>query len=324
MVNNFTSSQQLNSLEALMSGTIDYAGIFPPGDLPLEEAINNYRKYLDDNDVWMLRSFVLPISKLKELEKHMKLFSEDKKIQLSLVVSKSKSTDEFKQICLQDLEKINSYLDKYKNIVHVSSLEIPLPPVDISIGVLESVSYLASSLNTKAFCEMTRPLSQDWIVNMKEVMKTIKEFNLNSPDHVIGYKLRSGGVKAELFPTAEQVAFVLSESINKGIPIKFTAGLHHPIRMYRNEVQTKMHGFLNIFIGYILQKHNGLDVKQIEEILCDVNGANFKLTDQEIKWKNYKADLKEIRNIRDNLLRSFGSCSFDEPREDLENLGIMK
>jgi len=324
MGNNIASSQQLNSLEALMSESIDYAGIFPPGNLPLEEAISNYRQYLDENDAWMLRSFVLPISKLGDLEKHMDLFSNEKKVNLSLVVSKSYSAAEFENVCNEDSEELINFLNKFTEIASVESLEVPLPPVGTSKDILKNVSDLASTFKVKAFCEMTKPLSPDWVTNMEDTMEVIKEFNLENPEHQLGYKLRSGGIKAELFPSIQQAAATLTKSIKEGIPIKFTAGLHHPIRMYRSEVQTEMHGFLNIFMGYLFQNRYELDMEQVEEILRDENECNFEFYDDEIKWKNYKVNSKKIKNIRGKLLCSFGSCSFHEPREDLRNLNIMK
>lgn len=324
MNNNVASRKQHSSLSALMNEVIDYAGIFPPGDLQLEEAINNYRSYLDDNDSWMLRSFVLPISKLKDLEKHMALFSNEKKVNLSLVVNKSKDAKEFEEVCNRNSEELSKFLGKYKDIANVESLEVPIPPVNISKEILKKVSELVSTYKAKAFCEMTEPLSPDWITSMGVTMDAIKEFNLENPDHQLGYKLRSGGVKAELFPSVEQVAATLIKSANDGIPIKFTAGLHHPVRMFRSEVGTRMHGFLNIFTAYIFQECYELDMEQVEAILSDENENNFEFSNGEIKWKNYKVDTKNINDIRNNLLFSFGSCSFDEPRQDLKNINIMQ
>ena len=120
------------------------------------------------------------------------------------------------------------------------------------------------------------------------------------------------------------MANTLTESIERDIPIKFTAGLHHPVRMHRNEVKTKMHGFLNVFLGYIFQASYNLNVAEVEEILKEEDENNFVFSDKELKWKNYKVSIDEIETIRANQLSSFGSCSFDDPRGDLRDLNIMK
>lgn len=322
-MNNVTSGQ-LNSLRALMDNVIDYAGIFPPGNLPLEEAVRNYRRYLDDDDSWMLRSFVLPISKLNNLEQYMDLFSTDKKIRLSLIITKSNSVEEFDNVCKQDYQELVTFLEKYQDRAVVESFEVPLPTASPTEDVLNNVSKFAEAFHAIAFCEMTEPLSTVWIRNMNRTMDAIKKFNLKNPENELGYKLRTGGIKSELFPSIEQVAATLTRSTTDQIPIKFTAGLHHPIRMFRNEVQSKMHGFLNIFLGYIFQVSDGLNQNQLEKILSDESGVNFEFSDNEIKWRDYKVSSTCIHDIRSQLLSSFGSCSFDEPRDDLRSLNFVK
>lgn len=55
----------MTSLEALMSGVIDYAGLFPPAALSLEDTLANYSSYLQGADAWMLNRLVLPAAKLR-------------------------------------------------------------------------------------------------------------------------------------------------------------------------------------------------------------------------------------------------------------------
>src|SRR5262245_38924762 len=55
------------ALRALLGGIIDYAGLFPPAQLPLEEAIRNYARYRTEPESWMLGRFVIPATRLKEL-----------------------------------------------------------------------------------------------------------------------------------------------------------------------------------------------------------------------------------------------------------------
>lgn len=316
--------QQLDSLQALMGEIVDYAGIFPPGNLPLEEAVKNYRKYLDDTDNWMLRSFVLPIAKLNEVEKYMDLFSNEKQINFSLVLSKTNTAEEFITVCKKDKEEATRFLNKYKDCTNVISLEVPLPPVEVTENILQAVSDVSNALKAKAFCEMTKPLSATWIDDMKKTLASLQRFNIENPNNELGYKLRMGGVRAELFPTTEQVAHALKESIDRKIEIKFTAGLHHPVRFYSDDVQTKMHGFLNLFCGYMFQYLFNLNLNELEAILQDENETNFVFSNNQIQWKEYKVSLEMIKHIRQKMLCSFGSCSFDEPREDLRKLNIMK
>jgi len=56
-----------DSLRALLSNLIDYAGLYPPAGLPLAEAIENYAGYLASPGSWMLNRLVLPAAKLAEV-----------------------------------------------------------------------------------------------------------------------------------------------------------------------------------------------------------------------------------------------------------------
>ncbi len=58
----------MTSFEALLSGIIDYAGLYPPASLPLEETCANYSAYLASPEAWMLNRLVLPLSKLRVQE----------------------------------------------------------------------------------------------------------------------------------------------------------------------------------------------------------------------------------------------------------------
>ena len=51
-----------NSLEKIMNGLIDYAGLFPPAKLPLDQAITEYISHFSDQRKWMLGRFIIPIS----------------------------------------------------------------------------------------------------------------------------------------------------------------------------------------------------------------------------------------------------------------------
>ena len=49
------------SLQALMDGIIDYAGLFPPARLEMQPTMRNYRTYRDGDHHWMLGRLVVPV-----------------------------------------------------------------------------------------------------------------------------------------------------------------------------------------------------------------------------------------------------------------------
>src|SRR5947199_4021353 len=68
-------------------------------------------------------------------------------------------------------------------------------------------------------------------------------------------KIRTGGLTAEAFPSAEAVAKFLVECATRDLAFKATAGLHHPLRCVKpftyevNSQSGMMHGFLNVFLA---------------------------------------------------------------------------
>src|SRR5882762_2079011 len=59
------------ALRALLSGLIDYAGMFPPAKLSLEEAAKNFLQYMGGRHAWMLGKFVVPAAQLEELRTYL-------------------------------------------------------------------------------------------------------------------------------------------------------------------------------------------------------------------------------------------------------------
>ena len=137
-----------------------------------------------------------------------------------------------------------------------------------------------------------------------------------------GFKLRTGGVTPDAFPTSAQIARALVVPATHQVPIKFTAGLHHPLRQYREEVQTRMHGFLNVLGAAILAAEHKWNEKQTATMLEDENLKSFSFGDEFFAWREWKIDIKRLKGRR-KFVTSFGSCSFDEPREDLRMLGLL-
>jgi hypothetical protein len=55
------------SAEALFTGLIDYAGLFPPAALSMSDAVRNYDAYRRGAYAWMLGRFVVPVAKMSEV-----------------------------------------------------------------------------------------------------------------------------------------------------------------------------------------------------------------------------------------------------------------
>jgi hypothetical protein len=73
----------------------------------------------------------------------------------------------------------------------------------------------------------------------------------------------------------------------------------------------------------VLAHARGLDGAEVREIIEEEDAGSFAFTDDGLRWRNHRASVDEIELARRSAVVSFGSCSFDEPRDDLRALGLL-
>jgi hypothetical protein len=83
-----------------------------------------------------------------------------------------------------------------------------------------------------------------------------------------------------------------------------------------------MHGFLNVLGAAVLAAEHQWNADQTVLMLEDEDPRSFSFTDDFFLWRDWKIDTERLRYWR-KLVRSFGSCSFDEPSDDLRALGLL-
>ena len=310
--------------------TVDYAGLFPPAELPLDEAINNYAIFRLDPDSWMLSRFVIPSSKLSELEFFKNLFQSNPPFPFTVLGKKTNSTNEFKKNLDLVISQITAFESSVgNNLVSIESLELRVPILQDILFVLNMITDAINKYETEKVLEiyLEFELSQKHNDDLRLILRHIKEYNFDNKNKkikFIGYKVRTGGVDAKEFPSIDKLASIIFECNNFGVQLKATAGLHHPIRHYNNGVQTHMYGFINVIGACILASLHKLDFNTIYDILQDENPEDFRFSDQKFIWQKYEATKEQIEFSRIKSFISFGSCSFDEPLTDLLTLGLLQ
>jgi hypothetical protein len=85
-------------------------------------------------------------------------------------------------------------------------------------------------------------------------------------------------------------------------------------------VGTKMYGFINTLMAGMLGYLHQLTAGQVEWILKEENASHFVFSDESAAWRDLTIPAKMIPELRKKIV-SFGSCSVDEPVEDLCKLG---
>src|SRR5213596_3428650 len=299
------------SLETLLAKSIDYAGMFPPCSLALEPAFQNHAKYVWSPEAWILNTFVLPVEQFDSTKQLLSQFDPLHPLRVAALGPKTANADRFLD-ALDETDAAIRSLSSNVDLVSISHLEMLLPP-DVDLGLLDEARSIVVDL--PVFWEVPPERAQ-------QIIALLAEHNSDADVATFGYKLRTGGVTADALPTSAQISQALVSPATHQLPIKFTAGLHHPIRHYRDEVKTKMHGFLNVLGAAVLAAEHRWDARQTSIMLEDENSHSFSFTEDFFAWREWKISTERLQ-YRRKFVASFGSCSFDEPREDLRALRFL-
>ncbi|WP_370615113.1 hypothetical protein [Mumia sp. Pv 4-285] len=124
-------------------------------------------------------------------------------------------------------------------------------------------------------------------------------------------KLRTGGLAAAAFPSSPPLAASIAAAVEREVPFKCTAGLHHAVR-HRSTEGFEHHGFVNVLVATA----RAIDGAAVEEIAAALDVRDGAALVEEART----ADLAAARR----RFTSFGSCSVVEPVDDLLALGLLE
>ena len=308
----------LAAVRALLNGLIDYAGLFPPAKLPLEQA---FGIYLDAKKTsahrWMLGRFVCPAAQLPELLKLAKGDHAGSLLQLTVLLPQSPTADAFLPQLEAGIDAIQEFRRCWGAGAVADMLELPLP-ADVGVAPdLNSSVGLLHQASLRGFCEVLR--TRSWESDIERTLQLLKSADKTR----MGLKLRCGGVTAEAFPDDAQVASFVVQCRDAKVPWKATAGLHHPRRYWDKSLNVWHHGLLNVVVAGALAHVHPLGQADVVEILADRAGQHFRFEDDRVGWKKWSCTTEQIANARANFVTTFGSCSFEEPCADLLTMGLI-
>ncbi|MGC2638233.1 MAG: hypothetical protein WA294_13705 [Acidobacteriaceae bacterium] len=291
----------MRAIETLLTGIIDYAGLFPPASLDMETAVRNYRAYLRGEYAWMLGNFVLPASKLREFSEAFERVCCDEQEPpwtLSVVCTQVDPRDDVKVI--DEFQEGAALLSAFEaKAIH-------------DAGAWNVLALLGGE--RARYIEFP-PEEAD------RVLPILRQYGARA-------KLRTGGIKAETIPPAETIIRFIRACDKARVPLKFTAGLHHAVRGVRKLIYAlssptaTMHGFLNVFVAAGLARTGAVE-ETLMKILAEEDPAAFQCEEDSIAWRNERLSVEQIGGLRAHLATGFGSCSFTEPIDDLKAMGWL-
>ena len=284
-----------SATRALLSGLIDYAGLFPPAARSMADAVANYAAYRDGADHWALGRFVVPISRLAEFEAAAAPHLHGAPWRLA-VLAQASDHDEMLRFNARQAGRavIDAVETKASTVVEIETME--------SLAIIGDV-----------FVEI--PVTGD----PDGLLLAIYALRLRA-------KIRTGGVTADAAPAPADVVRFLSACVLHGVPFKATAGLHHPLRgeyplTYAPDApRGTMHGYLNVFLAALFLRH-GMSESDTVALLEERDASAFSLADG-VRWRAHTLTVAQVADARARFAGSFGSCSFREPLDDLSALAL--
>ncbi len=322
------------SFRAFMNGIIDYAGLFPPADLSLDPAIRNYADYRTRDEAWMLSRFIIPAGRLEDLKAYgEQLLMEGKAFRFSVLGTGTDTLTDFEEEINRVFEYCSDFKKTHGDKVVAELVEIKMPKEAVLGGDSELIREALAMASRAADTSVDTPQTiffecfydESWKKDIDTVLEALSGYHeeAGADKLQLGYKLRCGGTEAHMFPEVEKVAFTINACREHNLALKCTAGLHHPVRHYNENVQTKMHGFFNVFGGALLAYGHDLSNEELEEIIKEEDPDHFSFTDEFFSWRDLSITVEDIRELREVAVTSFGSCSFEEPIEDLKKLQLL-
>jgi hypothetical protein len=281
-----------------LTNLVDDAAIFPPGNVPLDQAVAAHAEHRASEYAAMVGSFVVSDVKIADLidvlDDSPVVEPVETPLAISLVVTGGAGA----------IEPAVRWASRAPTL-RLAGLECALRDEDDLGHNARRVCSMLDSLEEEladvdVFVEPPRvegSPSHGWLAAVDEL--AMRELPL---------KFRTGGVTEDAFPSPVELAASIAAALDRELPFKCTAGLHHAVRQTDAETGFTHPGFLNVLAA----TRACLDGGDTEEALT--------LTAPDDLLGNL--DPETLERTR-RWFTGFGSCSILEPHDDLVELGLI-
>jgi hypothetical protein len=283
------------SARALMAGAVDYAGLFPPAQLPLADALAEYRRALAGADAWMLGRFIVPAVHLSALADAVVRDAHARGWTVSAIV---------REHIDEDAAAVRAFNQRAANQhVRVDTIECR-PSSSDSVAWLAKTFLPAFTVHVEVGVGPTAP----------DDLRVVARHQLRA-------KVRTGGLAPDAFPAAAGLVAFIESARDVGVPFKATAGLHHAIRgayPLSNDIGAQsatMHGFVNLMLATAMVGER-LPTTTAAALLTRTDDSALVFDDERVRWGDVELSIDAIGRMRQAQCVSFGACSFREPADE--------
>ena len=298
---------------ALLDRLIDDAALFPPASLAMRPALRAHARHKESAYWWIGGRFVVPASRLDEFAATR---TGRDPIDLAVVLNAA-ALGARGDTVRADLERVERI--RHLDGVTVSSFEARLPRLTLDAAAMQRiVADIAERYPTgdvAFWYEST--YDAGWQVPPATWLATLAAARGAAPPNLtLGAKVRCGGAAPGATPSIEDLAAFIAAAHSHDVPWKATAGLHHPVRAQQ------AHGFLNVFIAGVALHGGAIESAAVPEVLAETDPRAFVVDPAHIGWRDARLEAEQVAAARERCV-SLGSCSFDEPVNDLRELGML-
>lgn len=297
----------------LLDGAIDYAGLFPPAQLDMAAAVAEYASYLRSDEVWALGTFVSSAARLEELATVATGLQGPSGESLGTAMPWRVSAVVGADV-RAEMDQVRAF-----NAAHAIASAWPaaVRSVELRASTVEAIAEAARTVGDGFDLFVEIPIAGD----VQPLVRAIGAANAYA-------KVRTGGTTADMFPSSADLARFLAACVRERVPFKATAGLHHalrgayPLTYAPDSARGTMYGFLNVFLAAAFLRAG--EGEPMARALLEEREAQAVQFDQSgVSWRGHRLSTEQLERSRDGAIRSFGSCSFREPLDDLASLGLL-
>jgi hypothetical protein len=290
------------SIPTHLQALVDDAAIFPPASTPLEQAVSEHAAHRASEYAELVGGFVVSDVKVADLAKVVAAtegVSKPPPLALNLVVTGGAGAIEPAVTWVGrsdglDLRAVEFALRDEEDLAHNAMRLVHV--VDSLEEALEDVIVLVEPPIPQG------TPSHGWLAALDELAA-----------REIALKFRTGGATADQFPSAAALATCIEAALDRELPFKCTAGLHHAVRHTDATTGLPHHGFLNVLLATRASLDGG-GVDEVARVLEDTDGRALAARVAE--------DPDTAARTR-RWFTSFGSCSVLDVHEDLVELGLL-
>lgn len=283
-----TAATREGLFAGLLAGLCDDAALFPPGNLPLAEAVPAHAAHLASRHRGLVGPFVVSAADVTELGRLL-AGAEEGSFEVAVTVPEPSRL----------AEALAAAADVPQ--VRVVAVEVALPTGLDPTQVVPSLdAVVAGRPDLEAYVELPRD----------DRRPALLAALAGTRYHA---KLRTGGVRADLYPDEDELAAAVLACVTAGVAFKATAGLHHAVRNTDPTTGFEQHGFLNL-LAAVDAAQRGAGNGAVAALLAERDAAAVATRVAVLDGR--AGPVREA-------FHSFGTCSIDDPRTELTALGLL-